>query len=598
MRNNLIYSVAIATLIITTITFWPILHGNFVWADVTDFVENSWLTRGDEWKHYLFKDFNNWSQYFRPLVIALFTLQLRLFGVTPPPMHAVSLAMHLINVLLVGLLAWHCSRISGHEVRRSATFVGISMLLYGIHPIQVETVAWIGCQFELVATMFMLGGLLANTRIQSPNIRAITVASLFFLAACAKESAASFPMMLVILEWTLLPKHPDEGIRASLQGMIRRNWRTYATILFAGIGYLVFRHWALGKITNPVAVNKTSIVEQMQEVCFIYLQYWKMLIWPMSGMNPLHEMSTQRFQSMSASSAVVDAAALVIVFSSAYFALKRKSPTACIVAMMTAGLLPVLHVAPVAFTPSLYHERYAMTSLAAICFMLPLIPFHLPSKLSQIAWLRMLLTALGGLWIILALINIRMTIPLWSNNVALWQWAVSGDPDSISAKDNLLNAYINSRNYRAADVVMNQLSPNIASCADCALNAAALAVAENNPQNAAKFLQQVQRSKDLVSNKTLTRMYIFTLGKMLVEQGHLQDAEGAFRETIKLDPSDPQPQLWLAISLIMQDKKSEASEVRRSAMALLPPSQRNSAQTMFEEVTRLNTPHSVTTKDD
>jgi hypothetical protein len=596
MPSRLTYSVAIAAIVVTAITYWPALHGNFVWADVIDFVDMPWLTHGNEWKHYIFRDFNNWSDYFRPLVVALFTLQLRLFGIIPGPMHAVSLATHLVNVLLVGILSWHCSRVTGHEARRSATLVGASMLLYGLHPIHIETVAWIGCQFELVATMFMLGGLLADTQIQSPNIRAAAVASLFFLAACSKESAASFPLMLVILEWALSRKYCEGGIRASVRDMIERNWRTYTAILLAGIGYLIFRHWALGQIINPLAIKQAPILEQIQETCFIYLQYWKMLIWPMSGMNPLHEMNTQRFQSISIWSLLTDAAALAIVFFSTYFALKRKSPTACIVAMMTAGLLPVLHVAPVTFTPSLYHERYAMTSLAGICMMLPLISFNFPGKPLKIAWLKILATVIGGLWFILALINIRVTLPLWSNNVALWQWAVSGDPNSVNAKDNLLSAYIDSRNYRAADVVVDQLSPNIASCADCMLNAAILAVAENNPQKADEYLQQVRQSKDLVSNKIMSRMYIFTVGKMLIEQGQPKDAEGAFRQAIKWDPSDPQAQIWLAISLIMQDKKSEASEVRQSAMALLPLNQRDSAQAMFEQIIRLNKPRPSTVK--
>src|SRR5690606_13931490 len=122
-------------------------------------------TRGEQWKHYLLRDFNDWDNYFRPLVIGLFTLQLRLFGVQPLPMHAVSLCLHLLNTLLVGLLALHSSRAAQHAPRTQALRLLASMLLFGLHPALSEVVAWVGCQFDQIASLFMLLGLLANCTI-------------------------------------------------------------------------------------------------------------------------------------------------------------------------------------------------------------------------------------------------------------------------------------------------------------------------------------------------------------------------------------------------------------------------------------------------
>ena len=102
------------------LAYWPVVHGDFVWDDVVNFRWNTWLTEGDQWKHYIFRDFNYWKYYFRPLVVGLFTLQLRLFDGAPGPMHAVSLAIHLLNTAMVGLLALRCSAASGRAADRHA----------------------------------------------------------------------------------------------------------------------------------------------------------------------------------------------------------------------------------------------------------------------------------------------------------------------------------------------------------------------------------------------------------------------------------------------------------------------------------------------
>jgi hypothetical protein len=118
--------------------YWPVLNAGFVWIDKLNFVDSAGLRQGDAWKHLVLHDFNNWTQYFRPLVVALFAIQLRLFDALPGPMHTVSLAMHLANMLMVGLLA---KRVCGASERNSPWLGLLAMVLYGLHPLLIEPVA-------------------------------------------------------------------------------------------------------------------------------------------------------------------------------------------------------------------------------------------------------------------------------------------------------------------------------------------------------------------------------------------------------------------------------------------------------------------------
>src|SRR5580765_7213693 len=98
---------ALAILALIAVIYWPVRHGVFIWDDTSSLHDNAWL-RGDAWKE-VFRGFGGWINYFRPLVVLLFAVEIRAFDVTPGPMHLVSLGMHLADTLLVGLLALRLS---------------------------------------------------------------------------------------------------------------------------------------------------------------------------------------------------------------------------------------------------------------------------------------------------------------------------------------------------------------------------------------------------------------------------------------------------------------------------------------------------------
>ena len=559
-RNLLACSVAAAAILVVAIVYWPVVHANFIWIDWTDFHDRNWLRTGDSWKHYVLRDFNGWSNYFRPLVVGFFTLQVRLFDTTPGPMHAVSLCLHLINTLLVGLLAWRYTDAQLSLPRRAA-LLGIIMLLYGLHPALIEPVAWIGCQFELLVTMFTLLSLLADTHIQGSAARATVLAILFFMAACSKESAISIPMILVVFHWLQLPSQYTTTLRMSVHQLMRRNLVTYIAIVVAGTAYLIFRHWALGKIVNPFPATVSSAFARLQEICFIYLHYWRMLAWPMSGMGPIHPIDTTRFTAISLPNVLTDLAAISILLVGSILALKRRSALGCMVLAITFALLPVLHVASVDFDPSLYHERYAMTALAIACIMLPCLRWYLPENGSFRRLARPLLGLALLFWLSFAVINIRVTLPLWANDLALWRWTLVEYPQSTFAMNNLLSAYIQVGDRVHARELADRLQSEHAGCTNCMLNAAFVAISENDLPRAARILETVRHSKTLVNDTNTYLSYLYAVGLVSLQQGHLDDAVQILRTAVKLEPLAPQPKLSLATALALQGKKAEALEI-------------------------------------
>ena len=588
MRNKLPGLMAGIALIAIALIYWPATHGKFVWIDVPDFVQMAWLRQGDAWEHYIFKDFNNWVNYFRPLGIGLLTLQLRLFNVTPGPMHVVSITIHLINTLLVGLLARQCSQTAMRDSKQQTLWLIAPMLLYGLHPVLVESVAWISCQFDLVVTLFMLLGLLANACIEHANRRAVTVAICFFLAACTKESAAAFPLTLAVFDWARQPWKSQDGLVSRVRIFIARNWHVYVALLVAGIAYLAFRHWALGQLVGAGSDGTLSAFSRLQEVSFTYLHYWEMLFWPMHGMSPIHDYSAQQFLAVTPISLLTDAAAIGIVSSSLYLAIRRSSPVACVVLAMTVTLLPVLHIIPAPFAPSLYHDRYVFPSLAVMCAMLPLIRLPISIKALELKLLRPLAIVIGCFWLLLSIIDIRMTVPLWSNDIALWRWALLMNPTSIFAKSSLLNAYISDSDYKDAQKLTDQILAEHVPCTECMLGAAFLALNENDPARAQQALDVLKNTQRIESDQHIFGIYLTLTGQMLAMQGKFGDSEATLREAMIVAPFDAKPPMLLAVTLARSGEENDARAYAEKSIAMFPPGQRDAVRRKLDNAITAN----------
>lgn len=582
-RSKWMLALCVAAVILTVaITYWPVVQAQFVYDDILDFQKMAWLRHGSDWQQLLLRRFNDWVSYFRPLGIALFALEVRLFGATPGPMHLVSLGIHLINTLLVGVLA---AQIEGKSLlpgKRLWIFT-VPMLLYGLHPLLVEPVVWIGCQFDLTATLFMLLGWIANIGVERRMFRALGVAICFFLAACSKESALAFPFIIAVFDWIARPDSHDKGTLARVRLVLIQNRVTYLAILAAGAAYLALRHWALGEFMPSNGTHPLPALGRLQEVSFLYLRYWRMFFWPAMGMGPMHPIPTEQFFVFSIPGALQDAGAASIL-SIGVLLTARRLHAGALILCVTFALLPVLHVIGGQFDASLYHERYAMTALTIGCA-------WLPSTLLQVSlapYARRALTIAGifslAVWSILSIMTIHVTVPLWSTQVKLWQWALEENPDYVGAKDELISAYMDQGSYASAWKLIDEIVKNNERCMNCMLNAATLSIQEDNPQRASLFLQKIKDLPELYASASSYRAYLTTVAQTELLERNIPAAEAASKAATALDNLDPQPQLVLASALALEGKRAEALQYENAAIALLTPEEQPAQRRKFKKL--------------
>jgi len=139
-------------------------------------------------------DATNWH----PLTWLSHALDCQLFGLNASGHHLTSVLLHVMNTLLIFLLL---SRATGARWRSV-----VVALLFGLHPINVESVAWIAerknvlCMFFMLLTLWAYGWYARRPRVE----RYLAVAALFVLALAAKPMAVTLPFVLLLVDfWPL-----------------------------------------------------------------------------------------------------------------------------------------------------------------------------------------------------------------------------------------------------------------------------------------------------------------------------------------------------------------------------------------------------------
>ncbi len=202
------------------------MHGGFVWDDDAYVSQNPLLTAPDGlWNIWFSTD--QPSQYF-PLVYTTFRAERAVWGLHPTGYHVVNLLLHLADALLVGLIL--------RRLRIPGAWLAAAIFL--LHPVQVESVAWITERKNVLMAFFLGLSTLAWIRFTglSRDGRAApraywTSLALYAAALLSKTTACMAPAAQVLIHW-LRRERID-----------RRRWAQMAPFLAMGLAMGLFTVW-------------------------------------------------------------------------------------------------------------------------------------------------------------------------------------------------------------------------------------------------------------------------------------------------------------------------------------------------------------------
>lgn len=128
-----------------------------------------------------------------PLTLLTYQMEYALFGPNPVAFHATSLLLHIMNTLLVFAVL---RRLLG-----GAWGAFVLSLLFAVHPLHTEAIAWASGQKDLLAATFFLGSLSTYLTFKATGKQYALSVVLFALGLLAKVSVAPLPFVLVLVDW-------------------------------------------------------------------------------------------------------------------------------------------------------------------------------------------------------------------------------------------------------------------------------------------------------------------------------------------------------------------------------------------------------------
>src|SRR5439155_21822245 len=194
--------------LVTFATFLPALHNQFVnWDDDKNFLENPHY-RGLGWTHLRWMWRTTQLGHYIPLTWMTLGLDYSLWGMNPFGYHLTSLLLHAATAVVFFFVARRILTLAlpgpserGHALAVSA---GVAALVFAIHPLRVESVAWVTERRDVLSGLFYLSTILMYLRACEREERgrrwySLAVAT-FVLALLSKSMVVNLPIVLLILD--------------------------------------------------------------------------------------------------------------------------------------------------------------------------------------------------------------------------------------------------------------------------------------------------------------------------------------------------------------------------------------------------------------
>jgi tetratricopeptide (TPR) repeat protein len=278
-QSDRLLAVALFVLLVvgTATLYTPALQNGFVNFDDPDYVtKNAHVLQGISWANIAWAfNTSNEAANWHPLTWISHMLDVQWFGLHPAGHHFTNVFLQTLDVVLLFLFF---RRATGRTLRSAAVAA-----LFAIHPLNVESVAWIAERKAVLCMFFLLLALLAYVwYTQKPSVwRYLSVMALFALGLMAKIMVIALPFALLLLDYCPLGRLPQLRGRSDLASFLA-TLRVLVTekiplfLLAAAAGWMTLLvHRKEGALAAAMPFSW-----RLKNVVYSYLAYIGKAIWP------------------------------------------------------------------------------------------------------------------------------------------------------------------------------------------------------------------------------------------------------------------------------------------------------------------------------
>src|ERR1044071_7885194 len=464
----------------------------------------------------------NWH----PLTVISHMLDCQLYGLKPAGHHFTNVLLHTVAVLLLFLVL---RQMTG-TLWRSA-FVAA---LFAIHPLHVESIAWISERKDVLSAVFfmlILGAYTHYTR--SFSLASYLFVLLFFgLGLMSKPILVTVPFVLLLLDYWPFKRFARESPRKLSQpnrekdrANIHRIFLEKIPLLFLSLASCAATVFAQRHFIDPI--DKLSLGGRLGNVVVAIVIYMRQLVWP-SGLSvfyphPRHGLSAAQ---------VSVAALLLLAVSAAAFRYRWKHPYCLTGWFWFLGMLvPVSGIVQVG--TQAHADRY--TYLPQIGLYILVTWFVADIALS---WPRrripvsaaMVLSIVILMWLAWKQTN------YWRDGRTLWTHALDVNPQNDTAHNGLCNLALKQNRFEEAVFHAREALQIRADSAD-AHNNLGLALLGTGQKTEAR----IEFQKVIETSPSRPRVH-YNLATLLLDSGQLDEAIAEFQKELEIQPESVEAQ--------------------------------------------------------
>jgi tetratricopeptide (TPR) repeat protein len=556
--NNLLkkhHAVASWLLILVAIVFYQrVLTCGFVSDDIEQILKNPFIKNPHLWKRIFLG--RVWSfaggvaqgSFYRPLHMFTYWLICRADGFNPAAYHAVQLALY-------ALTAWVVYRIARKLLANElSAFAGA--ILWTLHPLHVEAVAWAAAIPEIGCTLFCLLGFWMFLRAEDrapTNFRwHILAAVVYFPALFFKEVAFSFP--LVLLAYWFCQTSTQAGWRRAI------SWLPYAAAVAVCV---VIRVLVMGNFSETTRLRDLNW--QVARVALGLMgQHARLFFWPV-------RLSVFRSFDLAASLHSPWPWAALLVGIAACFWRKREPRLCFLILWWFVTLLPCLNYRYLSIP--FVADRFSYLPSVGLCLALAYLAFEwLPLHIPQARLDRMALPALVVVAVLWAVQTVR-TIPHWHDNDALSGYSLNVSANTAELHvSNGVNLQFQkhdldgaAREFETALRLNAQsIRPNAAVVYDADIGLGQVALLQGRDQEA---LDYFDKAVHLAPNVSFAYN---VLGSFYFPRRDYRRAAEYFQQAVRVSPMDTGSRFYLGTCWMKMNMPAQAAEQFRAAREVDP----------------------------
>ncbi len=508
--------ICLALILVVAAIFWKVCRYDFIYNDDPIYVsQNPNIQAGITLKAVKWAFTTDYAGMYHPLTWLSHMLDWDIFGNDAGGHHFTNLVFHIANTLLLFVVLAQMT----HSLWQSA-FVAA---LFALHPLHVESVAWVSERKDVLSTFFFLLTLWAYVRfVDRPQIANYLLVVVFLACGLlSKPMVVTLPFVLLLLDYWPLdrvgPKRKNTDKRYSLGYLFIEKIPLFAMIFILGI--VTFIAQQRGQAVRPL--EEYSFPVRLANAFISYLQYIYKMIWPAQ----LAFFYPHPRQDVSVVYTVVSFLFLLIV--TVFVVLFAKKHRYLVTGWFwyLGTLVPVIGLIQVG--AQAMADRYSYNTLTGIFI---IIAWGVPDLLAK--WPRLKTALRVSSLVILAALAVQTyrQQQYWKDTITLSQHAIKVTNNNYIAYGAIADTLLQQNKFADALPFYDKALQIVPGFSDLRLNFS-IALAQSG-----KLAEAVKECEEILLVQPGNAVAHNNLGIILVRQGKFDEAAKHFSQAVRINP--------------------------------------------------------------